>query len=349
MQKNRLLKIFLIVFLSFFLALWGSFYVVLNGEWFWKKVIESVQKGQGPYPVVDNVHVEKAKSSFLGDIELTNLSLQVHGPNDMYDLKVSSLHIGLKTLINLNPHIDIKAVSMNLKSDIASFEGATASVQVSADKSKPQVFEGELKISQASSKKYEATEINIQFHGDKNKVILKNINGKLYQGSLSGAGEVVYKPSLQYDVQLKFNHVRLALMREASEVIFDSLRGVSDGEIKVQGGTRGLAFIKMYVNIPEEGQIKANLLAPLIAHIPKNSQQRKDLELLMKVNGFVLLDTAELNLESISRDQLRSALHLESNRFDLSVKLSTDINLDGNLNRLIENFQTIMSLTGGGS
>ncbi len=246
------------------------------------------------------------------------------------------------------PKINCHAFGVRLQSQKISFDQADINLDIVLENAKVKDLSGKLGIPEIKIDKLRLKNLGAEIKGDKSHIVLNSLTVDLYKGSLKGVVDLTYVPKFTYELKGHFEKVDMAELRQAYEDVFSKLLGKASGDISLKGTPENFDVVKIYVNIPEEGQIKASLLKPLMQHIPKNSQQRKDLELLMKLDGFVLLDVANLNLESLDRDHLKGSVKLESNRFDLDVNLSTDINLEGGLMGSLDNLQKILSTIGGG-
>ncbi len=333
-MKTNTFKLALIIFVSLFILIFGFGYYLLNSSWFWEKLAVSLIKQGGKEVQSAQLSIQKTNFNLPTKLILEDVKLKIKIQEVSYTIDLSGLTIDANSfIVGRDKKIDLNLSGLRIESSVANLKDANMVLAVSFEKNLLKSLKGTLKIASADSNKYVLTNISADITGDQKNIVLDNFLASSYNGEVKGKITLAYQPAVTYDIALAIKDVDLTAMRAANMEVFSQVRGKLQGDVELKGEPAKIHSIIMNLEIPQEGQVKARLLKPFFDYIPQ-STQKKDLELLMKVDGLVALDKAVLALKSSSEEKLSTTIGLESKRFNLDTHLTVDFNIEGGLQNL---------------
>jgi hypothetical protein len=113
------------------------------------------------------------------------------------------------------------------------------------------------------------------------------------------------------------------------------VRGKVSGVLRAAGSFEEIRSFSLNVTASPGSEIKAALLQTVIERIPPNTLQRKELDKLIALKGFLPLDSALGQIETTGPGSVRGEFEIYSQRMNLEVKYPIQINTDGSWNDLL--------------
>ena len=314
----------------------SALYYVLNSSWIWEKVIPKMIRSQINTIDVQSFKMKNQKIALTGQISLENIALSLKSGEDMYHVDVQGIYIDPNLWLSSSPQkIQLNVKGLNVKSALINFSKADLELSLFYNQNSLESLTGVFAMNSGDIHKYRWDSLKINIMGDSKHIILDKLLAQFYEGTMEGKINLEYRPSLIYDIDIHFDQVNLGALKQANEAIFSKLRGKARGEISIKANPQQIELLKVSVDVPKDAQIKASLLKPFIAHIPP-STQRKDLDLLIKLDGSVALDKALMTMESVNKEKLKTHLVLESKRFNFNFDMGADIGIEGGLKQLLD-------------
>ena len=143
-----------------------------------------------------------------------------------------------------------------------------------------------------------------------------------------------YAPKISYSITIKIKDAESGLLKEANPAVFSQMTGKMTGFIRLAGRPEGIDRLEGSFDMTGGGTLQASVLGFLIPHLPE-SQQKKQLESLVRSNGNIPFEKGTLTLKNLDRETLSSQIGLESKSFNLDLDVGLDIHVDGGLNQLL--------------
>jgi hypothetical protein len=329
---KSLLKVICLVVLSLFLLFLGSLYV-LHSDWFWEKAFSKAVSAHVKNAKVETLTLDVRDVSEKGKASFENVKMEMKFGDETYSVVLGHANVDASEyLFSSHKHIDLD-IQGSLTSSTLKVDDLNLQLSLGFDGSEFKDVHGNIRMASFVMQGYRITELKSDIVGNNSTAALNHVTGKFYNGLLTGKISLEYKPSLIYDIRAQLADVNIYLMKEANDEIFSKLRGLMQANITVKGNVKDIKSIKGFMDVPKDAQIKAALLKPLISYIPQ-STQRRDLESLIKLDGTVALDKAQLMLESLDQNKLRTKIVLESKPFNVNFNLGADLNVQGGLKEL---------------
>ena len=123
-------------------------------------------------------------------------------------------------------------------------------------------------------------------------------------------------------------------MREIQSDVFSQIDGKLNGNFILEGKKDKIRSLKADLDIPKGGTLKASLLSFIMAYLPQ-STQKKELEALMGSEGHIPFEKGFLLVRSLNDETLAAEIGLKSEKFNLDIDVTVDINLEGGLQNLL--------------
>lgn len=208
----------------------------------------------------------------------------------------------------------------------------------------PMRLHGNLKAASVDFAPYHLEDISTLLEGSESQINFKNVLVHCYGGNIRGEISFDNPSMLKYRVYLQLSGIDLKEMRTISDKAFSLVEGKLDGEMRESGTGNKVESFTANLNVREGGKLKAYLLTWIIDYIP-HGVQRKDLQQLIQTESYIPIDKAVIQIKSLGEYQLTTATNLKSDKFNLDLNLTEDINFDtplGNLIRKIKNFADFM-------
>jgi len=335
--------VFTTVFLSILLGV--CFYVIFYSHWFPGFLLSRWIQTQ--YPAVELKSFDyKTRSFHLWDeIAFQDVRMVFKNGKTTEQFFVPSLVVKSDRALWKNDKkitisVDQGAVEMeNLK-----VKGIGLNLILDSQRNIPMRLQGNLKAASVDFAPYRLEELSTLLEGTEGQINFKNVLVRCYGGNIRGEISFDNPSMLEYRVYLQLSGIDLKEMRAISNKAFSLVEGRLDGEMRESGAGNKVDSFTANLNVREGGKLKAYLLTWVIDYIPQ-SVQRKDLEKLIKTESYIPIDKAVIQIKSLGEYQLTTVTNLKSDKFNLDLNLTEDINFDtplGNLIKKIKNFFDFM-------
>lgn len=190
---------------------------------------------------------------------------------------------------------------------------------------------GNITLLEFSPYSFERIVFNVSDYG--NRLLLTNLLAYLYEGFITGQISLDYGSQISYIIKTEFDKISLQKLKEVHPQFFSKIQGRCRGIFEMAGHGDNITSLQLLLEIPKDGKLKASVLQPLLDYLPESSQ-KKDLELLIKSDGEVLIEKTILDLKSISDEKLTATIDLTSEKFNLDIHTTIDLNIEGGLRTL---------------
>lgn len=243
-----------------------------------------------------------------------------------------------------NKEVTISVAQAAIEGENFKVKGVGLSLMLDLKRDTPMHLRGNLKAASVDFAPYRLEEISTLLEGDERQINFKNVFVRCYGGNIRGEISFDNPSMLKYRAHFQLSGIDLKEMRTISDQAFSLVEGKLDGEITESGAGNKVDNFTADLNVREGGKLKAYLLTWIIDYIPQ-SVQRKDLEKLIKTESYIPIDKAVIQIKSLGEYQLTTATNLKSNKLNLDLNLTEDINFDtplGNLIKKIKNFADFM-------
>ena len=320
-----------------------SFYVVFYSRWFPAVILSKVL--HHPNVTIESfyfrqryVHFFDKKSLCTTGFDGVEMSLKT--PEDRYAIHIQHLQfqisphwadskeilVIIEKLSVVGKILEIKNVFLNLKMRLM----------------RPYAFEitGDLQSPSLTYKPYVLSQLRSKIEGNEKQIHFKDFQAEAYRGTLNGQIFMESSALVPYSIDLRYKGVDLAQVRQINSGIFSQVDGHVDGHLQLKGDRRFIKNVEADVVMVDHGRVKASLLQPIVAYIPQGVQ-RKELETLINLDSFFVVETGTVHIRNISERQLSVVVVLESKKLNLNLNLPIDINLDvpmGPILKYLQNF-----------
>ena len=188
--------------------------------------------------------------------------------------------------------------------------------------------------------------------GNERSLAFKDFSTRAYGGNIRGEILLDVPASVvSYTLNLTIDGMDLKELAAANSAVFSQVEGRLNGSGTIKGDSADILLLDGNLDISHGGKIKASWLRPVVDYIPQ-SQQKKQLEDLIKADSFIPVEKATLQLESLSAAQISSLIVVQSAQLNMNLNLAVDINLEQGVSEDFKNllFRFIPSsaFTGGG-
>lgn len=325
-QKVILILIISLIAVGFFL------YWAVKSPFFWSKAIEQI----GNYSLrktgggIRNVQITQLQCD-SDHLEFNQISGRIIYQNKIYQLEFKGLSFdGISSLFHESADIRSAADWIKVKSEDLEMEIKEPRVQTSFSPKDNQ----ERKLFEASAQEIKYNDLSCSHMRAQGKAYSQNIEAEsiqadCYEGKITARFRLSYAKILSYQTDIDFIQVNLSRLENVNREVFSNLRGFVDGNVRISE-ENGKAALESHLKISSGGEVRAELLKPLLQYIPQ-SLQRKELEKLIREDGLVSLDKGVVYLKSISDEKLSSQINLESRKLNLNTNLTVDVNVDGGI------------------
>lgn len=203
-------------------------------------------------------------------------------------------------------------------------------------------WDGLMIVKEFKKNNVQMTDIHTGVKINKQDIIFSEIQANLYKGKVTGELAVYLNPVFRYVSNITFNDIDTLLIEEVYPPFFSQVRDRLYGNGLIKGLTNDLETIQINLQLNEGGEVRAQLLSPLLSYIPR-SQQYVVLEQAINENRRLVMDIATVALTSKGSDKLTALIILKSNELNLDMNLTIDFNIEGGFKALIENFDQLLT------
>ncbi|OGX07044.1 MAG: hypothetical protein A2Z88_03050 [Omnitrophica WOR_2 bacterium GWA2_47_8] len=247
------------------------------------------------------------------------------------DIKINGLSIAQQRFI-FPDRLELKDIKMKASrsGEPVVIEDADVEIDLSA-------LSGSFFVSQGQYSNYKATDIKGVFNKSGLKFTIAPLTAKLYGGTIAAEIVLAYSKDFPYSINLKAKEIGMLELEEINQAVFSNMKGKADADLHIVGTAGGITNVSGSVWSPKNAQIKAVLLKPLLDYIPQ-STQKKELDLLIKEQGNIPLETAVLKIENYEDEKLATRVDLKSEKFNLDIGVKLDLNIEGGMKNLMSLF-----------
>lgn len=182
--------------------------------------------------------------------------------------------------------------------------------------------------------------------GDPLKIELTDLTMRFAGGRVTAEISLERAASVRYIMQGQFEDVDLGRLVEDREPLFPDIKGKVSGDFALAGDGADIRELTSSFHLLPGGQVKAAMFQYLLNVIP-DSQQRTELQKLIAQGGDVDLDKAEITVSNVGTEKLAWKIQLVSEKYNLDVNLTLDVNVEGGLNTLLANLEQVSTLKEG--
>ena len=337
-MKHSVVKIFLSVFFLFVLVTFGFSFFILRSPWFWEKAVTKLFNSQSKGAQLTLISTQSPQlQKFI--LRFKHLKFTIKQARDTYIVDIDTTDVDLRGIFSHKQMI-VHVEGIHIHSSLVEASEGILDLTFHFKANNLETLNGYLHFFTVDVNKYVLMNMDADFLCDSKKIVFEHLASDFYQGKLKGKITLEYSPVVTYDMAINLDHVNLSSLKTANPDVFSKVRGRIDGTVEAKGDLKRVRFVEAKLNVPEDGQLKASLLKPLLQYIPQ-STQKKDLELLLKLDGLVALERATIELKSISEDKLITIIDLGSKRFNLDSHLTVDLNVEGGLQNLSIYFEKV--------
>lgn len=315
------------------LLLLTAIYFLLNSQNFTKYIIPKIIALQMNELIINNIHIQKQTFEPKGSLYFKGVSFQLNANNENYTVNLKDLSLNCHQLLSgEKAHVTLLLNELNIKSDIMSLDNLTVSATMMKNIS---IKEGDFSISEIQYLDYKARNINGILSNNHSSMLIQISRADFYDGNISAEITLANNVLSAYNINLILNNIDIQQMEKANKAIFSNAKGLVDGKIGVTGSKQNPYEVTGRIFSSSNAQIKASLLEPLLRYIPQ-SQQKKDLQVLLNEQGNIPLESAEIILVNFSDETVNTHIDLKSKKFNLDVGVDVDFNLEGGLQNLLD-------------
>ncbi len=333
-----MLKKISLILLGLSLIILLGLYFLLNTTFFVEKILPGVLKNQLRDFAVETVKCQSQHFQFPDQIQWRDLEIVLRKDDERQTYRINEM--GAKRLFSFfnAEGIDLHILKGSAQSPVFDMRGIDFNGKVYFREIHFQEVKGVFHVDEIKINSYEISQITGDLVGDVQKMEMKHLIGSAYDGQIQGQIFLDFAKGVTYSIDAVVVDLESQSLRRANDTLFSSFQGSFAGDLKIRGDIENVKGLSANFSMASGGKIKASLLGFILQHIPQ-SQQRKDLEKLIKTNGDVLLEKAEISMQSLKEDQLVNRINLESRKFNLDIHLEVEVNVEGGLGRWFKYFQ----------
>ena len=261
--------------------------------------------------------------------------------NVRYEAQLKSIVLaGKKIFSSAGRRISLKIRDARLSSEMMDVAG----LDVEGELTNQPLARGIFSIKAVHWLGYAASDINGEFITDQQKIVIQPLKAGIYGGDVDAEIVLEYPKNVAYSIKAKFAQVDTKQLEMINASFFSNMKGKIDGDLEFRGDSSGINNIQGSLWSSQGGEIKAVLLKPLLDYLPQ-STQKKDLDLLIKEQKNIPLDTAVFKIISWEDEKIKTRIDLESKKFNLDIGVPLDVNIEGGVKNLLK-FQEQLFIQG---
>ena len=187
---------------------------------------------------------------------------------------------------------------------------------------------GNLKVGSLETKDILLKDIQAVISGNANKLTVDPWQAQGMGGTLKGQ-----LTASDHDYTMKANIFGAQLNEIPGVDGLGEVRGQIDGSFAMSGTFEDMQTIEGDFNALKGAEIPAAFLEMVLPYIPR-SAQRKILEDLIANKDNIFFDYATIQLKTLQAESLTSVIKLSSQKLNLNMEITIDLNVEGGLSTL---------------
>ena len=321
-------------------------YAALNSKWFLQKILISLLNSSTSGAKISRIDVGRQRFTFfpVPALHLEDVTFLILSKGEGYSFDIKDMYFTVeRAAVFTDRQNTIKMIITNLKmeSALAVVTNGNAVLTLDLTNITANNGNGYIKMDMAEYGGCQLTNIASNVRVDREKMIWDRFQAGFYEGRIKGKVSLDYGQYLPYRINVKFKNVNVTQLEGINSKVFSQLHAFVDGSLDIQGDTRRIHALKCSLDAPDGGRLKASVMNQLLDYLPSISNQRKELEKLIKTGGYFRLDEAYLEVENTGEDKLSNTINLVSDELNLNANLSVDINIEGGLQNIFQYFKKI--------
>ncbi|HLD70055.1 MAG TPA: hypothetical protein VJA17_04745 [Candidatus Omnitrophota bacterium] len=324
---------FTAVFLSILLG--GCFYVIFYSHWFPGFLLSRWIQTQYPAFELKSFNYKNRSFHLWDEIAFQEVQLVLKNGKTTQRFYVPSLVVKSD-----QKKITITIVQAAVEGENLKIKDIGLNLILDFPKDIPMRLRGNFKAASVDFAVYRLEDISMLLEGSERQINFKNVFVRCYGGNIRGEISLDNLSMIEYRVHLQLSGIDLKEMRTISDEAFSLVEGKLDGEIRESGTGNKVDNFTANLNVREGAKLKAYLLTWIVDYIPQ-SVQRKDLQQLIKTEAYIPIDKAVVQIKNLGEYQLTTTTNLKSDKFNLDLNLTEDINFDTPLGNLIEKIKNL--------
>ena len=210
---------------------------------------------------------------------------------------------------------------------------------VTSSKNRCLISDGDIRIEAVLFNDMSLGTVDAQFHGDQDELIADSWHATWAGGKLSGRLTASQKA---YTMHADVVQVDLSEIVRMNHALPADIHGRLDGALNVKGTPRDITAIDGNFDALKGADIPAAFLKMLLPYLPP-SAQKKDLERLIANNTNVFFDHADIHVASLDLESLNLRIRLASQKLNLNMDITVDLNVEGGFNSLLNRLYQLSS------
>jgi hypothetical protein len=291
---------------------------VLLNRYFQGPAVENLRIGRQVLELPDTFILEDVEFTFRNDKAYTVHFKRFHvDAGEAYLSPVRNVKLNMEGLSVSSKELEIRDVAAALKMPFST-----------------KVFRGPVSASVFGFAPYRVTDLKAQAVISDDEIEFHEITAEGYAGQLKGQVVLDLKPQMPFLAQVELIGVELNEMEGVNPEFFSKLSGPVEGLMIFVGEAGHLRSLDVDLKTTSGGKVRASVLKQLIEYIPDEFQQQQ-FEAIDSAGGDVLLETAQLEVKSISEEQVKAHVVFASRQLNLQVDLTLEFNIEGGLRNML--------------
>ncbi len=288
-----------------------------------------------PEIVIQELSIGRQSFSFPCYFHFKDIESQILQGSQKFQVRIREVDLHGLEIFTAQRRMLLQLQGVDVQSDLLALREGQLSVDARFTDRNIKTLQGNFKSFGLNLANYVFTDLKAGLSGDKNTIMFNDFSTDFYDGQIKGQISLDYARDIAYSITMELTKIDLRQLQKVNPEFFSKVRGRVHGFVNAKGDRQGINALEASFDAPEGGEIKASLLQYLVAYIPQ-IPQRKDLEKLIKTNGQVPLERADVVIKSISDEKISSKIQLESRKFNLGINMTVDTNIEGGLKNLLK-------------
>ena len=335
------MKRFLLFLFFFFLFISGIFYTTFHttivSQWLIKRLLS---KNLPDYKV-QTLTIRSQDFHFPRNLKLNDFELILKTKSDRFELNSRQIALDwFKNFVRAPRDVQFVVQDFNLKSANINLKSLELDTEIHFGNGTIQNLSGRMKSADVDLYSLKMTDIATQLEGGVDILKFKNFIAHGYAGQIQGEIVVRYHPDVTFALNMKLDGLDLKKLQQFNQSIFSNLEGELYGNIQIKGNPKELKSLDVNVKVIKEGKVRASMLRFFMSYLP-NTQEKVELESLIKNNGKLPFEHATFKLISVDQHNLSGLLEMSSKTINLNLNMPVDIKIDGTWDSLIQWWQNL--------
>ncbi|MCK5214447.1 MAG: hypothetical protein KAR05_03755 [Candidatus Omnitrophica bacterium] len=198
---------------------------------------------------------------------------------------------------------------------------------------------GAVQVQEAVNQGLALQNVIAEFSLNQRSIKLTDFAASAYEGKMTGEITVEYSPQILYSISVDIGHVDTQNCGGLHPQIPVLVDGVLEGSFNISGSQDGILEVSSDLQLKRGGKIKASFFEPIIKSFPENVKQRQDLETVLRQDGKIPIEKAQITITDWQKNNFSGLIHLKSQRLNIDLKQPLDITLDEDINVVIRKWQ----------